>query len=190
MADKYNKVAPKVHPLTYVSIIGFLVIVFGIIFALRPTNEELIYLSYEATATDDFTEDHPFYQVQYEGTLFKVGLEKIIEKNEIVIVYVGYSGCESCQKHIGAFQKYFYSQNFDDLVSTIYYLNTLEDTEGLTLFQTDFPEVLASTPQLLVFQNGVIVYSFTPISVDDTQAINRSVRDFYDEAIALINEEA
>ena len=188
MADKYNKVAPKVHPLTYVSIIGFLVIVFGIIFALRPSNEELIYLAYEATATSDFTEDHPFYQVQYDSSLFKVGLDKIIDKNEIVLVYVGYSACQSCQAHIGAFQKYFYSQNFDDVVSTIYYFNVQEDQEGFNEFRVDFPEVLTSTPQLLVFQNGVIIQSFTPVSTEDTQALNRSVRDFYDEAIVLINE--
>jgi len=188
MADKYNKVAPKVHPLTYVSIIGFLVIVFGIIFALRPSNEELIYLAYETTATSDFTEDHPFYQVQYESSLFKVGLDKIIDKNEIVLVYVGYSACQSCQAHIGAFQKYFYSQNFDDVVSTIYYFNVQEDIDGFTDFRVDFPEVLESTPQLLVFQNGVIIQTFTPVSTEDTQALNRSVRDFYDEAIVLINE--
>lgn len=188
MADKYSKVAPKVHPLTYVSIIGFLVIVFGIIFALKPSNEELIYLAYEATATSDFTEDHPFYQVQYESSLFKVGLDKIIDKNEIVLVYVGYSGCESCQKHIGAFQKYFYTQNFDEIVSTIYYLNIQEDADGFAALRVDLPEVLESTPQLFVIQNGVIIQSFTPVSTEDTQALNRSVRDFYDEAIVLINE--
>jgi thiol-disulfide isomerase/thioredoxin len=188
MADKYNKLAPKVHPLTYVSIIGFLVIVFGIIFALRPSNEELIYLAYEPTATSDFTEDHPFYQVQYESSLFKVGLDKIIDKNEIVLVYIGNSTCASCQAHIGAFQKYFYSQNFDDLVSTIYYLNTSEDLDGFSVFSDGYLEVTDLTPQLLVFQNGVVIQSFTPVSTEDTQALNRSVRDFYDEAIVLINE--
>jgi hypothetical protein len=190
MADKYNKVAPKVHPLTYVSIIGFLVIVFGLILALRPSNEQLIYLAYEATATSDFTEDHPFYQVQYESTLFKVGLDKIIDKDEIVLVYVGFSSCATCQKHIGAFQKYFYSQNFDELVSTIYYFNIEADQDGITEMIADFPEVTSSTPQLLVFQNGVIIKAFEVLSSEDSQAINRSVRDFYDEAIVLINEEA
>ena len=188
MADKYNKLAPKVHPLTYVSILGFFVIVFGIIFALKPTNQEVIYASYEATATSDFTEDHPFYQVQYESSLFKVGLDKIIDKNEIVLVYVGYASCASCQAHIGAFQKYFYSQNFDDFTQTIYYFNLEADQDGFTAFKTDFAEVTDSTPQLMVFQNGVVIQTFTPVSTEDTQALNRSVRDFYDNAIQLINE--
>jgi hypothetical protein len=189
MADKYNKLDPKVHPLTYVSIIGFFVLIFGIIFALQPTNKELIYLAYEPTATSDFTEDHPFYQVNYESTLFKVGLEKLITKNEIVIVYIGYSGCASCQKHIGAFEKYFYSENFDEVVSTIYYLNVLEDGEGFVKMQQEYTTVTTSTPQLLVFKNGEIIANFTVVSTEDTQLLNRSVRDFYRDAIITINEE-
>ncbi|PKK96882.1 MAG: hypothetical protein CVV58_04090 [Tenericutes bacterium HGW-Tenericutes-3] len=189
MANKYAKIEPKIHPLTIAAIVGFLVVVIGLIFIFKPHDDTIIYASYEATATSDFTEDHPFVTVSYEGTLFKRGLEKIIAKEEIVLVYIGFSECPSCQAHIGAFQKYYLSEGFDDYVSKIYYLNTSEDLDGVTALTEMYDEVLTSTPQLIVFMNGEIIDVFTPVSSDDTAAINRSVRDFYRDAIAVINEE-
>jgi len=189
MADKYTKIEPKIHPITLFAIIGFLVVVVGLIFIFKPQDDTVIFAAYEATATSDFTEDHPFVTVSYDGSLFKKGLAKIIQQEEIVLVYVGFSQCPSCQVHIGPFQKYFTAEGFDEYVSKIYYLNTSEDFDGVTAFIADYPEVTDSTPQLLVFKNGVVVATFTPVSTEDTTLINRSVRDFYREAIAAINEE-
>ncbi len=188
MADKYIKVEPKIHPITLIAIISFFVIVVGAIFIFKPHDDTVIYASYEATATADFTEDHPFVTVSYDGSLFKRGLEKIISKEEIVIVYIGSSDCPSCQAHIGAYQKYFISEGFDAYANEIYYLNTIEDLEGVNSLIEAYPEVTATTPQLLVFKDGVIVAVFEPVSSDDPTVINRSVRDFYSDAIATINE--
>jgi hypothetical protein len=39
-----------------------------------------------------------------------------------------------------------------------------------------------------VFQNGEILYQFEVVSAEDTQLLNRSVRDFYEEVIDLLAE--
>ena len=43
-------------------------------------------------------EDHPLYQVTYD--LFKKGLKDILEKEEVVILYIGYAACPNCQTHV------------------------------------------------------------------------------------------
>lgn len=187
MADKYTKVEPKIHPLTLFTIIGFLVVVIGLIFIFKPQDDTVIYAAYQATATSDFTEEHPFVTVSYDGNLFKKGLDKIIAKEEVVIVYIGSAECPSCQAHIGAFQKYFTSEGFDDYVSQIYYLNANNDLEGVTTMSELYPEILVETPQLVVFKDGEVVATFSPVSGDDAILINRSVRDFYREAVLAVN---
>lgn len=187
MADKYTKVEPKISPITIISIIAFFVISISLIFILQPSNEALIYAAYEKTATSDFTEDHPYYQVTYDGSLFKKGLDTIIEKDEIVALYIGSPDCPSCQQHIGAFQKYYESENFSDYVSKIYYLNPIEDSQGMTELTSQFEEVLTVTPQFIIFQNGEVLATFEPESAEDTILINRSVRDFYEDVILAIN---
>ena len=84
-------------------------------------------------------------------------MKTLNRKEEIVIVYIGSAECPSCQVHIGAFQKYFASEGFDDYVSQIYYLNSNNDLEGVTTMSELYPEVVASTPQLVVFKDGAVV---------------------------------
>ncbi|MCF7931532.1 MAG: hypothetical protein K9L02_08500 [Acholeplasmataceae bacterium] len=187
MSDKYTKVEPKIHPITLISIISFFVIIVTLIFVFKPTDSTVIYKSYEPYATADFTEDHPYVTAKYDGSLFKKGLDKIIEKDEVVILYVGFAGCPSCQAHIGAFQKYYSSTGFDAYTSQIYYLNVSENPNEADALIADFPDIQATTPQLLVFHNGELIAIFEPISSEDATAINRSVRDFYEETIDLIN---
>lgn len=187
MPDKYTKVEPKIHPITLIAIISFFLIIVTLIFVFKPKDDTVIYSSYEPYATADFTEDHPFVSALYSSTLFKRGLDKIIDKDEIVALYVGFPGCPSCQKHIGAYQKYYYSTGFDEYVSKIYYLNASEHSDDANALIADFPDIEATTPQLLIFHNGELIAIFEPISSEDIPAINRSVRDFYLDAIDLIN---
>lgn len=188
MAKNYHNVEPKVHPLTYIAIIGFLVISLTLILVLKPSNQEQIYAAYEKTATSDFTPDHPYFEVTYSGTLFHKGLDSILNSDEVVALYIGSPSCASCQKHIGAFEKYFYSEGFDAYVSKIYYIDASVDTKGLTELQTIYPnDINTTTPQFIVFKNGVIVATFVPESADNATTINRSVRDFYQEAETAID---
>ncbi len=187
MPDKYTKVEPKIHPITIIAIVSFFVIIVTLIFVFKPKDQTVIYTAYEPYATSDFTEDHPFVSASYESKLFNRGLDKIIVKEEIVILYMGFPGCPSCQKHIGAFEKYFYSTGFDEYVSKIYYLNASEKPDDANALIADFTDIEATTPQLLIFHNGELIAIFEPISSEDSVAINRSVRDFYEDAIDLIN---
>jgi hypothetical protein len=187
--DKYSKVQPKVPPLTLGIIIGSLVLIFALILIFRPTNQTVVYKSYNIFVSDSrFTEDHPFYQVNYKSSLFNKGLDKIIEQDEVVIVYVGYTGCQSCLVHIAPFQAYFESEGMDAYVDYIYYLDPSKNLKEFEAFQTAFSEVKQTTPQLIVFLNGEIIESFEPQSSEDMQLVNRSVRDFYRAAKAQIDE--
>ncbi|MBU1093071.1 MAG: hypothetical protein KKH01_01270 [Firmicutes bacterium] len=189
MSDKYTKVEPKIHPITIIAIVSFFVVVLAIIFIFKPSDQTVIYKAYEPYATSDFTEDHPFVTVAYDSKLFNKGLDKILSEDEIVILYIGYPTCPSCQAHIGAFEKYFYSEGFDAYANQIYYMDPNDDLDSVNLVIENYPDVEATTPQLLVFQNGELISIFTPLSSEDATAINRSVRDFYLDAIDLINAE-
>lgn len=187
MADKYTKVQPKVHPFTISAIIGFLVIVIALIIVLQPSNQEVIYNQYELYATDDLTEDHPFYEVNYKSTLFNKGLDKIIEQEDLVFVFISSPSCTSCQAHIGAFQKYFEELGMADYVEQVHYLDPGKNLTQFENFRTDYPGVGETTPQFIVFQDGEILTQFEVVAGEAGQALNRSVRDFYEDVADLLN---
>ncbi len=186
MPDKYSKVEPKIHPITIAVIIGVLILVVGIVFSFQPSDRQVIYDAYVLGANDDFSEEHPFQKVTFEGSLFNKGLDERLEQEGIVVVFVSFPECPSCLAHIGAIQKYFFSEGFDEHVDSIYYLNPTEDNEGFEMFAEAYSEVGTTTPQLLVFQDGVVIATFTPQSSDVATVINRSLRDFFQEALTKI----
>lgn len=188
MADKYTKVKPKVHPITITAIVGFFVLIIALIIILQPTNRESIYNAYSPYSTNDLTEDHPFYEVNYKSTLFKKGLKTMIEDEDLVFVFIGSPDCTSCQAHIGAFQKYYDSLEMDTYVDTIYYLNPTENLDQFDDFVADYEGVAESTPQFIVFQDGVILDQFVVQTGEASQLLNRTVRDFYEEVIDLLAE--
>ncbi len=187
MADKYTKVAPKVHPITISAIVGFFVLVIALIIVLQPSNQQSIYNSYELYASNDFTEEHPFYEVNYKSSLFNKGLDKLIQDEELVLVYIGFPTCESCQAHIGAFQKYYESLNMSEYVSKVYYYNPMTNQQQFENFREAYTDVKEVTPQLIMFKDGEIIKSFEVQSSEDTQLINRSVRRFYEDVIELLD---
>ncbi len=187
MADKYTKVKPKIHPITISAIVGFFVLVIALIIVLQPSNQQTIYNSYELYATNDLTEDHPFYEVNYKSTLFNKGLDKIIENEELVLVYIGSPSCTSCQAHIGAFQKYYESLNMTEYLDLIHYYDPTKNLDQFANFQADYEGIKDATPQLVLFKDGEILLQFEVVSAEDTQLLNRSVRDFYEEIIDLLD---
>jgi hypothetical protein len=185
--DKYSKVEPKIHPITIASIIGFFVVVFGLILIFQPSNQEKIYDAYDLYNVE-ITEDHPFYQVSYRGGLFKKGLNKIIENDEVVVVYVGFATCPACQTHIKGFESYYRSEGLDEHVSRIYYLDPTQNQGDYENFQEAFPELTGSTPQILVFMNGEVIQTYSPGESTEQTDINRSIRDFYRAVVTKITE--
>lgn len=184
---KYNALEPQVSKWTYI-IIGFvIVLIVGLLIGLQPSNREKIFASYDLVASDDFTENHPFYEVSYKSSLFNQGLDKILENEEVVFLYIGYNGCASCNAHIGAFEKYFYSENVDDVVDQIYYFNATSNEKDFYALYDNVLGIGEETPQLLLIINGEIQLSFTVQSADNTQLINSSVKAFFIDALEEIN---
>lgn len=193
MADKYNQVKPKVHPITIASIAIFLVIVFAVILFVGPSDSKILYSEYELSGLqipEEFTEDHPFVEIRYKSGFlgFNRGLAKTIEKEEYVLLYIGSAGCEVCASHIGAFQKYFYQEGVDQYIDPFYYFDPSDQIDELTELVTNYPEITQSTPQLILFKDGVVVATFTPTGTD-AQSINRTVKEFYaDEVLPVLNQ--
>ena len=184
---KYNPIEPQVSKWTYIAIAGIFVLILGLVIGLQPSNSKKVYDAYKNFASADFTEDHPFVEVSYRNKLFSSGLEKIIDQDEIVILYVGYNQCQSCIAHIGAFQKYFYSVGLSDKVDQIYYFNALANQKDFAALQTNLEGITGETPQLLVYLNGKLEMVFTVQSADNTQVINNSVKTFFEQVLAKIN---
>ncbi len=185
--DKYSKIEPKIHPITIASIVGFFVLVFGLILIFQPSNQEKIYDAYSLYGVE-ITEDHPFYQTTYRGGLFKKGLEKIIDREDVVVVYVGFPTCPACQTHVKAFESYYQSEGLDEHVSRIYYLDPTQNQGDFENFQEAFPSILSSTPQVLIFIDGELVNIYQPGQSTQQTDINRSIRDFYRAVVIQITE--
>lgn len=185
--DKYTKVEPKIHPITIASIVGFFVVIFGLLLIFQPTNQEKIYDAY-ALYNIEITEDHPFYQVNYRGGLFKKGLSKIIEQEEVVVVYVGFASCPACQTHVVGFESYYHSEGLDEHISQIYYIDPTQNQGDFENFQKAFLDIQNTTPQILVFMDGEIVLTYSPGESTEQTEINRSIRDFYRAVVTKITE--
>jgi hypothetical protein len=184
---KYNSLEPQVSKWTYIIIATVMVILIGLLIGLQPSNRDKIFASYDLVANSDFTEDHPFYEVSYRSSLFNQGLDKILEQEEVVFLYVGYNGCQSCVAHIGAIQKYFYGENVDDVVDQIYYFNAVKNEKDFYALFDNVTGITEETPQLVLIVNGKIVKTFTVQSADNLQLINSSVRQFFVDALKEIN---
>lgn len=186
--DKYNKIEPKIHPITLAAIILSIVSIFVLIIVSQPSNRETVYNAYDPYVTSEyFTEDHPYYQITFNGSLFKSGFEKVLEKEEVVVLYLGFETCPACQATVGPIQRYFNSTGFSEVVEQIYYINPTRDTKGATDLTAAYPAIGVSTPQLIIFQNGEIIANYQyPENADATQ-INRTVREFFEGALETLN---
>ncbi|MDY0295472.1 MAG: hypothetical protein RBQ71_06660 [Acholeplasmataceae bacterium] len=188
--DKYSQAQPKVSPITWISIAGFFVVILAIIFIFSPNNQEKIYNAYTTYGVEDLPKDHPFYQVDYNGGLFKKGLEDLLEKEEVVILYIGYAQCSGCQAHIVPFATYFESTGMNEYVDKVYYMDVTQDGKGFEALAAKYAGIVDSTPQLILFINGEMadIYAAANADTSSTALINSNVRNFYEDAIDIINE--
>lgn len=183
MADKYNKVEPKVSLGILISLAAFIVVALTLILIALPSNRERIYTSYEATANlDYFTEDHPYYEINASK------VEKYINRGDTFLLLISSSDCTSCQSHIGTIQRYYESTGADALLDQIYYYTPKDDAEGLNRLMELSPDILDLTPQLILFVDGEVVLSLDANLSTTEQTKNTNVRSFFEDAIALIEE--
>lgn len=186
--DKYSQ-GNRISPATLYAMLGFIVVVFAIIAIFSPSNQEKIYNAYQAYGVTTLPEDHPFYQVDYDGGLFSKGVEDYITSGEPTIVVLGFASCGGCQAHITPFATYFESTGVSEFIDRVYYYDVSVDQKGFAEFQGMFPEIPGSTPQIILFMDGEIVAHYFATTENATNAtdINRNVRDFYEDALELIN---
>lgn len=185
--DKYSKTEPGLNKWSIIGLLGFFVVLIGLILLLQPSNEQKIYEKYELYGAT-LEEEHPFYEVNYENKLFRKGLKGIIESEEVVVVLIGNQQCEICVRHIGPIANYFYSTGMDEVVDKIYYFDPATDDEALLKLSGDYLGITANVPQLLVFKNNQVDSVFTVASNDNLQLINSSLNTFFTQAIAKLNE--
>ena len=183
---KYNQIDPQVSKWTYIIILSVFILIIGLIIGLQPSNSRKVYDAYKNVASSDFTEDHPFYEIGYRDRFLNKGLESVLEQEKFVILYVGYNQCQSCINHIGAFQRYFYSEGLDAFVDHVYYLNVANNLNDFQAFIDNVSGAKEETPQLVLFIDGQMVQSFVVQSADNTETINSSVRQFFQGAKSRI----
>lgn len=188
--DKYNKSQAPIHPITWITIASIFVVILGIIIIFTPNNQEKIYNAYVANGVTTLSKDHPLKQVTYNGGLFQKGLKKIIEQEEVVVLYIGYAQCPGCQSHITPVANYFNSTGMNQYTDHVYYIDIVQDTKGFEILRSQYALIQAATPQIALFINGELVDIYNAAISNPTtpQQINAAISGFYTKAIGLINQ--
>lgn len=188
MAKKYQQVKPKVPKEVLFGLIGVFVILIGLFVLTLRSNEERIFDAYSVTAAT-VTEEHPFYEVSYEGSLLNDGLKDILESERLVLLYLGSPLCSFCVSTIGHVETYFYREGFDAYVDQVYYYqdNVGEDiTSDRQAMLDDIPGIARSTPQLVAFLDGEIILEYTQPQ-DENYA--RAVFNFFTDLERALDSE-
>ncbi len=183
MADKYNKVEPKVSTGILVSIAAVVVVVLILVFVAIPSNAEKIYNAYEETADEYFTEDHPFYGINGNQ------LDRYIDNDDTFLLYISSADCVSCQEHIGTLQRYFESTGADDVFENIYYFDTAEYPNAFLDLADTISAINSTTPQFILFVDGELELTLNANLSTTDQTRNTNVRTFFEDAIAAVEEE-
>ncbi len=192
MADKYNVVEPKVPIGIIASIATTIIILVVLIIVAIPSNKEKIYADYMATANEYFTKDHPFYEIDAKQ------VEKFADNDDTFLLFISSSDNQSSQAHIGTFEKYFQAEDYiaevdgvkiSDLFDTIYYLSPLHDAEGFATLSEDYALITETTPQFVLFVDGEILETFNADLSSTEQNRNTNVREFYEDIIAILEEQ-
>jgi len=184
MADKYNKLEPKVPKEVLISLAAFVVIILALFLIIKPTNQDKIYSAYSADANSDFTEDHPFYELSYNQ------LTRKLDSDEYVFLFIGTPDSSAAVAYIGTIQKYYEELGIDEYAKYIYYYNPTDDDDNFLELQDTYEDLTSTTFQLVLFINGEYSTRFYSNGTSDTQLMNRATKDFFDDAIAAIEEAA
>ena len=183
MSDKYNKFKPKIPKQVKIGLIATFLFLIGLFLLTVRTNEEKIYDSYSTTAST-LTENHPFYEISYNGTIFEPGLKKILEEDELVILYIGSHFCSVCIQTIGNIEKYYFQEDMDEIFSQIFYYQDWvgEDASNDRNDMLEaFPDIQRSTPQVIVFRNGELFFQYQSPTIQNPspQDYARAASNFF-----------
>jgi hypothetical protein len=185
MAKHYNQVTPKVPKQILIGLGSVLAVILGLFLLTIRSNEQRIYDIYKEVGAD-LTEEHPFYEVTFNGSLFNESIQSRITSGELFILYIGSPQCSACVQTIGTVSEYFYSKGVDAYTSTIFYY---QDFAGVApnrdrnAFTEAYPGITRSTPQLIAFYEGEIIATYTAPGQGVT--IQRQVNDFF---VSVINQ--
>jgi len=174
MAKYYNKLQPKLKPWPFIVIGAILLAFVLLVVLLTPSKQERFYNAYTQSGAE-ITKDHPFVELSYKE------LGKKIENEEKLIVYFGNTSCQVCLSEIKYYESEFVSQEVDGFITSIYYVNTIKLTEAdKTAFKTAYQVDLADSPDLVYFENKVVVYERSDYnSSDPTVPAAQQIRNFY-----------
>ncbi len=179
--DKYSKVEPQISKGVIIGIVSFVVVMLALLILSTPNNQQKVYNAYKPYVTSTyFTKDHPFYMLSTKE------LNRKIDKDDVVILYIGNEQCPACVQSIGAFQRYFNSEGMNEHVTYVYYINPVLDIDGFNALMAKHAQIQDVTPQLLMFINGEIVLTYQAPAETTEQSINQAARRFFVDAIKLI----
>lgn len=204
--DKYTRLKPKVSPVTYIAIGVFVLIVILTLVLMIDGPKEKLFKEYNRSYTGEyqyFDKNHNIKKVSLSS------LEKILEKDEEVVVYIGSPICPHCLKFIDNVQGSFLGdlpmlkQGLNDYVDQIYYVQldyseTGFSLKGLNEFYEKYELTGAnSIPDFISFKNGEVVFQYKFEEViqnpdeDDTinqQNILRSINKFVNNTVEGFNK--
>ena len=106
MAKAYNQIKPKVPKQVIYGFLGTIGVIIALFLLTIKPNEVAIYDAYKVTQAT-LTEDHPFYEVTYNGGLFTEGIKDKIANEETFILYIGSPQCPACVQTIGQVETFF-----------------------------------------------------------------------------------
>jgi hypothetical protein len=188
MAKAYNQVKPKVPKEVLYGFLAFIVVLFVLFLTTIQSNEAKILDIYSTTAAT-LSEDHPFYELTYNGGLFSEGLKDKIENKETFLLYIGSPLCPACVQTIGRVETFFTDTNVgvNDTLDQIYYYNDFlggAASGDRNAFLEGVPSIVRTTPQLLLFVDGEVVLRYT--APEEGGNIATTVRDFFSDAKNLL----
>ena len=184
MADKYNKVEPKVPTGILISLAAAFVVIIVLVIIAIPSKPQKIYNEYKLTADlDYFTKDHPFYEIKADDVL------AYVEDEETFLLFIGSSSDSSSYTHIATFQRYFESTGADAYFEQIYYVSSTDDAEGFTSLTENVDGITDSIPQLILFVDGEATEIYNAYASTTDQLRNKNVRVFFEDVITTLEEE-
>lgn len=194
MANKYSKFKSKIHPLTYVIGALFVVVVIIAIVLSVPSSKDKFYRSYFNTQvrTQEFNPELLIERDHLYKTVNVKKLEKHIESDEVVIVYIGGTWCPYCLNEVNVYHSELKkNEELFEKAGNILYLEKSDpskDIKGLeALFEKlEIEEVPSKFPTLLVFINGELAEATYSSGTQQPESIRTAVRDFYDEVLSEI----
>ncbi len=154
MTNKYSKLKPKIKPLPLI-IIGVVIVVFIVaIILLRPSGSKKIQNAFNNVGAD-LPNDHVFVEISYKT------MNKKISNKENFLVFIGQPYDQGSPQEVKYYDSYFKSENVDDKLKAIYYLNAskLSEEETQVLATQLFMSEGLQTPQLIYYHEGKLLYT-------------------------------